>query len=333
MGLVGVKDSHPSRGYLTLLQRSVRHSIEPIRAFVFEDNAARRIKAIVGASDSEEGHRPGMCACAPLCRVLRHVVRAISRRPVVITVQSKIIAEEPTFAHLRRRGGSRSKESNLFTRISIFGIWARLFDAAASLFSIQRRRSIALSPVRRSETELAPTSRTFSRRLQLAPGLEPPSSWSLSPCYGPATICALNHRKVQPLTRFVSSFSDLREILRSVFNRDHVPIDYGSRSESVRPADRRKVDPPIEVESAWSLAGTLDWRVKERPRASSGSAEYAGKTDGSGGSKLLIFGPSQEAKRPRIKSGCCCAERSRRSLGPDRCQPSRCPSRWRFPAG
>ena len=27
----------------------------------------------------------------------------------------------------------------------------------------------------------------FSRRLQLAPGLVPPSSWSLSPCFGPAT--------------------------------------------------------------------------------------------------------------------------------------------------
>jgi hypothetical protein len=45
-----------------------------------------------------------MCACKPLCRVLGPVVRAISRRPVVVTVQSKIIAEEPTFAHLRRRG-------------------------------------------------------------------------------------------------------------------------------------------------------------------------------------------------------------------------------------
>ena len=33
-----------------------------------------------------------------------------------------------------------------------------------------------------------------------------------------------------------------------------------------------------------------------------------------------------------IKSGCCGAQRSRRSLGPDLCQPTRCPSRWRFPA-
>jgi hypothetical protein len=30
-------------------------------------------------------------------------------------------------------------------------------------------------------------------------------------------------------------------------------------------ADRREVDPPIEVESAtWSAVGTLDWWVKER---------------------------------------------------------------------
>jgi hypothetical protein len=29
---------------------------------------------------------------------------------------------------------------------------------------------------------------------------------------------------------------------------------------------------------------------------------------------------------------CCCAQRSRRSLGPDRYQPTRCPSRRRFPA-
>jgi hypothetical protein len=30
-------------------------------------------------------------------------------------------------------------------------------------------------------------------------------------------------------------------------------------------ADRREVDPPIEVESAmWSAAGALDWWVKER---------------------------------------------------------------------
>jgi hypothetical protein len=36
------------------------------------------------------------------------------------------------------------------------------------------------------------------------------------------------------------------------------PSQYGE-------ADRREVDPPVEVEVAtWSAAGTLDWWVKER---------------------------------------------------------------------
>jgi hypothetical protein len=40
--------------------------------------------------------------------------------------------------------------------------------------------------------------------------------------------------------------------------RDLDPSQYGE-------ADRREVDPPIEVESAtWSAGGTLDWWVKER---------------------------------------------------------------------
>jgi hypothetical protein len=40
--------------------------------------------------------------------------------------------------------------------------------------------------------------------------------------------------------------------------RELDPSQYGE-------ADRREVDPPIEVESAtWSAGGTLDWWVKER---------------------------------------------------------------------
>ena len=40
--------------------------------------------------------------------------------------------------------------------------------------------------------------------------------------------------------------------------RDLDPSQYGE-------ADRREVNPPIEVESAtWSAGGTLDWWVKER---------------------------------------------------------------------
>jgi hypothetical protein len=43
-------------------------------------------------------------------------------------------------------------------------------------------------------------------------------------------------------------------------------------------ADRREVNPPIEVESAtWSAGGTLDWWVKN---AGSGSVEYAVRTVG-----------------------------------------------------
>ena len=39
---------------------------------------------------------------------------------------------------------------------------------------------------------------------------------------------------------------------------DLVPSQYGE-------ADRREVDPPVEVQVAtWSAAGTLDWWVKER---------------------------------------------------------------------
>ena len=41
--------------------------------------------------------------------------------------------------------------------------------------------------------------------------------------------------------------------------QDLDPSQYGE-------ADRREVDPPVEVESAtWSAGGTLDWWVKEPP--------------------------------------------------------------------
>ena len=55
----------------------------------------------------------------------------------------------------------------------------------------------------------------FSRRLQLGPGLVPPSSWSLSPCIGPQPSSAQSRRKVQVGARFISHLADLREILRS----------------------------------------------------------------------------------------------------------------------
>ena len=40
---------------------------------------------------------------------------------------------------------------------------------------------------------------------------------------------------------------------------------YGSRSERYSEADRRAVDPPIQVEMAtWTPGGQLDWWVRER---------------------------------------------------------------------
>jgi hypothetical protein len=58
--------------------------------------------------------------------------------------------------------------------------------------------------------------------------------------------------------------------------------------EHLDPADRREVNPPIEVESAtWSAGGTLDWWSRS---ASSGWGEYGAQTVVRSGSKLLIFG-------------------------------------------
>ena len=45
-----------------------------------------------------------MCACLSLCRILRQVVRLTSRRSLVVTVQSKVIAEDSPIAHCRRIG-------------------------------------------------------------------------------------------------------------------------------------------------------------------------------------------------------------------------------------
>jgi hypothetical protein len=54
-------------------------------------------------------------------------------------------------------------------------------------------------------------------------------------------------------------------------------------------ADRREVDPPIQVETAtWSKAGQLDWWVKE---GRNGWVGYAVPTAVDGGSELLIFVP------------------------------------------
>jgi hypothetical protein len=49
-------------------------------------------------------------------------------------------------------------------------------------------------------------------------------------------------------------------------NRNHVLIKYADLDPSqYGEADRREVDPPIEVETAtWVPGGQLDWWVKER---------------------------------------------------------------------
>ena len=62
--------------------------------------------------------------------------------------------------------------------------------------------------------------------------------------------------------------------------QDLDPSQYGE-------ADRREVDPPIEVEAAtWSAGGTLDWWVKERQ-------QWLGRVRSADGrqrwSQLLIF--------------------------------------------
>ena len=55
-------------------------------------------------------------------------------------------------------------------------------------------------------------------------------------------------------------------------------------------ADRREVNPPIEVESAtWSSGGTLDWWVKER-------REWCGRVRGADGRQNWIRAADLRAK-------------------------------------
>jgi hypothetical protein len=56
---------------------------------------------------------------------------------------------------------------------------------------------------------------------------------------------------------------------------------------SLAEADRRELDPPIQVETAaWSTAGQLDWWVRERRN---GRVAYAVQTAVNAGSELMIF--------------------------------------------
>jgi hypothetical protein len=66
---------------------------------------------------------------------------------------------------------------------------------------------------------------------------------------------------------------------------DLTDYDLQQRAE----ADRREVDPPIQVETAtWSKAGQLDWWVKN---GGDGGVGYPARTAVNGGSGLLIFVP------------------------------------------
>jgi hypothetical protein len=87
----------------------------------------------------------------------------------------------------------------------------------------------------------------FSKRLQLAPGLDPPTSWSLSPCCGPKF-----HLRADGGDASRGSSLRVHSVVLSLRNR-------------TGPRLIGEVDPPIEVESASrSAAGTWDRWVKDR---------------------------------------------------------------------
>ena len=73
--------------------------------------------------------------------------------------------------------------------------WSPVFTGRVCPFSIQGRRVIPSPQVQiraqaSAQNELRIQGGRFSRRLQLGPGLVPPSSWSLSPCVGPKSTVA-----------------------------------------------------------------------------------------------------------------------------------------------
>jgi hypothetical protein len=82
-------------------------------------------------------------------------------------------------------------------------------------------------------------------------------------------------------------------------NRRHVLTDMDLSGDEVQQraeADRREVNPPIQVETAtWSKAGQLDWWMERT--AGDGGAAYAVPTVGNGGSEPLIFARPQASER------------------------------------
>ena len=114
------------------------------------------------------------------------------------------------------------------------------------------------------------------------------TSWSLSPAAGLSSIYALMVAMRQE-DQGSSSQRGLLIRIESLFE---------SGMENLAPAryveaDRREVDPPIEVETAtWSAGGTLDWWVKER-------REWFGRVRGKDGRQHWI-----RATDLRPKEGC-----------------------------
>ena len=93
----------------------------------------------------------------------------------------------------------------------------------------------------------------FSRRLQLGPGLEPPASWSLSPCCGPKFYLRADGRDTSrgPSFEFTAWSSSVAiELMYPMFKRDVWDLDPISTAKRIA-----AMNPPIEVESATWTAG------------------------------------------------------------------------------
>ena len=134
----------------------------------------------------------------------------------------------------------------------------------------------------------------FSRRLQLGPGLEPPASWSLSPCCGPKFYLRADGRDTSrgPSFEFTAWSS-------SVANRTHVPHvqtgRVGPRPESVRRSGSPRGEPAYRGRvSDMDSRSTLDWWLNERREW---WAVYAVPTAIRNGSRQMIF--VQPGKRDR----------------------------------
>jgi hypothetical protein len=127
--------------------------------------------------------------CVPASRWVLVLREAAYWRAVVVTLKHKIVAEDKPLA-LGNRTRQFRKE----------GLDDPYEDLDGSHLSVTNRPATSRYPDCGSR---------FSRRLQLAPGLVPPSSWSLSPCIGPATICAQNWSDVQVLAQFISNLREM----------------------------------------------------------------------------------------------------------------------------